>query len=100
MGRELCHAVFFINYHNIRLFAVTACMSQRSAVNRRLNHGWMDEHEMEEGGQQENEQESNLEVAEALKNALQICKCLLNLLHSMISHKGLLYLWKLVNLLD
>lgn len=53
--------------------------SQRSTVNRRPNYVFSDEHEMEEGGQQENEEQSNLEVAEALKNALQICKCLLNL---------------------
>ncbi|XP_057772090.1 uncharacterized protein LOC130991736 isoform X2 [Salvia miltiorrhiza] len=51
---------------------VMAPRSQRSAVNRRPNPGYLEEDEMEEHEQQENEQHTNLEVTDALKNALQI----------------------------
>lgn len=59
--------------------------TQRSTVKRNLNHGLLDEGEMGEHEQQENEQHSNLEVTEALQNALKICKCWLNLLLIRIS---------------
>lgn len=49
--------------------------SQRSTVNRSLNHGYLEQGEMEEHGWQENEQFTNLEVTDALKNALRICEC-------------------------
>ncbi|XP_042037024.1 uncharacterized protein LOC121783049 isoform X1 [Salvia splendens] len=50
----------------------TAPRSQRSTVSRRLNHDYLEEDEMEQYGQQDNEQYTNLEVTDALKNALQI----------------------------
>ncbi|XP_042064201.1 uncharacterized protein LOC121807934 isoform X1 [Salvia splendens] len=50
----------------------TAPRSQRSTVSRRLNHDYLEEDEMEEYGQQDNEQYTNLEVTDALKNVLQI----------------------------
>lgn len=49
----------------------TAPRTQRSTL-KRINHGLLDENEMEEHGRQENEQHPNLEVAEALQNALNI----------------------------
>ena len=75
----------------IFLLAETAPRSQRSTVSRRLNHDYLEEDEMDEYGQQDNEQYTNLEVTDALKNALQICKCCLTLLLIRISHEGLLH---------
>ncbi|XP_057804697.1 uncharacterized protein LOC131020066 isoform X3 [Salvia miltiorrhiza] len=51
---------------------VTAPRSQRSTVNKRLNHGYLEQDEMEEHELQEDERYTNLEVTDALRNALQI----------------------------
>lgn len=40
----------------------------------RVNQGLLDEDEIEEHGQQENEQLSDVEVSQAIENALKICK--------------------------
>lgn len=48
--------------------------TQRSTAKRKVNNVLLDEDEVEEHGQQGNEHPSELEVSQAIENALKICK--------------------------